>query len=386
MRAVKAALGVVVILIAAAGGLYLTDRIMASQQPATRDTARDSQALPVETVPALMTEFSDSIRAVGSARARRAVDLIPDSSGRIARIAFQSGDQVQAGDLLLQLDSRAEEADLNAAEATLAEARAAFARQERLNQRGNASDASYQTARAALLRAEADRDRARIALDNRSLRAPFSGVIGLTDLVEGQLVDTGTVIAPLDDLSMIEVDFSVPETLLPRVQRGQRIDLRSAAWPDRVFQGRITRIDSRVDAATRSVALRAEIPNDDRALAGGMFLQVELVLDDYRRPAIPERALTVEGARNLVLVAQDGIAQQVEVSPGQQRDGLVEIVSGLQPGARIIVTNLHRVMPGMAVEDVTPQSPPEDPAQSPAENSTENSTGNLADTDGGGQG
>lgn len=352
MRAVKAALGLVVILSAAAGGLYLTDRILARQDPAAQFSQRDDGPLKVETIPVEMTTFSETIRAVGTARARRAVDLIPEASGRIARIAFESGDQVQAGDLLLELDSRAEQADLNAAEATVTEAQAAFARQERLNQSGSASDATYQTARAALLRAEAERDRARVALEDRSLRAPFSGIIGLTDLVEGQIVDTSTAITTLDDLSVIEVDFSVPETMLPRLKHGQRIDLTSAAWPGRVFQGNITRIDSRVDAATRSIALRADIPNDDRALAGGMFLQVELVLDEHRRPAIPERALTVEGERNLVLVVQDNTARQIEVTTGQQLGGLVEVISGLDPDARIIVTNLHRVMPGMSVEDV----------------------------------
>ena len=365
MRAVKAALGLIVILAAAAGGLYLTDRILARQDPAARLSQRDDGPLKVETIPVEMTTFSDTIRAVGTARARRAVELIPEASGRIARIAFSSGDEVQAGDLLLELDSRAEQADLNAALATVTEAQAAFARQERLNQSGSASDATYQTARAALLRAEAERDRAMVALEDRSLRAPFSGVIGLTDLVEGQLVDTSSVIATLDDLSVIEVDFSVPETMLPRLQRGQRIDLTSAAWPGRVFQGNITRIDSRIDAATRSIALRADIPNDDRALAGGMFLQVELVLDEHRRPAIPERALTVEGERNLVLVVEDDTARQVEIVTGQQLGGLVEVISGLDPDARIIVTNLHRVMPGMSVEEVA-QEPPGDDAATPA--------------------
>ncbi|MBK4218130.1 efflux RND transporter periplasmic adaptor subunit [Paracoccus caeni] len=353
MRAVKAALGLVVVLAAAVGGLYLSDRLLAAPEAGiARPAAADHAPLRVETVPVEMVDFSDSIRAVGTARARHAVDLVPDTGGRIARITFEPGDEVAANDVLLQLDDRAEQADLNAAEATLAEAEAAFARQEQLNRSGSASDAAYQTARAARLRAEAERDRAMVALEDRSLRAPFAGVVGLTDLVEGQLIDATTKVATLDDLSVIEVDFSVPETLLPRLKRGQRIDLTSSAWPGRVFQGHISRIDSRVDAATRSVALRADIPNDDRALAGGMFLQVELVLDEYRRPAIPERALSVEGERNLVMVANGGTAEQVDIAVGQQAGDLVEVISGLDADARIIVTNLHRLAPGMAVEAV----------------------------------
>ena len=351
MRVVKTVLGLVVILAAAGGGLYLTERLLAASEP-TEAAQSAAAPLRVETITPELVTFADAVTAVGTARARQAVDLLPDSSGRITRIAFRPGDRVEAGAVLLELDDRAEQADLKAADATLAEAVAAFDRQQSLNRTGSASDAAFQTARAALLRAEAERDRAGIALENRSLRAPFGGVVGLTDLVEGQLIDTATPIATLDDLSVIEVDFSVPETLLPRLQRGQRVELTSAAWPGRVFGGEISRIDSRVDATTRSLALRAEIANDDRALAGGMFLQVRLVLDERQRPAIPENAQTVEGDRVLVMVAEGGTARQVEIVTGQQQDGLVEVVSGLAPSARIIVTNLHRLSDGTVIEAV----------------------------------
>ncbi len=351
MRAVKAVLGLVVILAAAGGGLYLTERLLAASEPAEAAQGA-AAALRVETVTPELVTFADAVTAVGTARARQAVDLLPHSSGRITRIAFRPGDRVEAGAVLLELDDRAEQADLKAADATLAEAVAAFDRQQSLNRTGSASDAAFQTARAALLRAEAERDRALIALEDRSLRAPFEGVVGLTDLVEGQLIDTATPIATLDDLLVIEVDFSVPETLLPRLQPGQRVELTSAAWPGRVFGGEISRIDSRVDATTRSLALRAEIANDDRALAGGMFLQVRLVLDERQRPAIPENAQTVEGDRVLVMVADGGTARQVEIVTGQQQDGLIEVVSGLAPSSRIIVTNLHRLSDGTVIEAV----------------------------------
>lgn len=351
MRAVKAALGLVVILSAGAGGLYLTERLLAASGPV--ETVQGGNApLRVETIAPEVVTFADAVTAVGTARARQAVDLVAESGGRISRIAFEPGDRVEAGAVLVELDNRAAEADLKAAEATLAEAQAAFDRQQSLNRTGSASDAAYQTARAALLRAEAERDRALVALEDRSLRAPFAGIIGLSDLVEGQVIDTATPIATLDDLSVIEVDFSVPETLLPRLKRGQRVDLTSAAWPGRQFQGTISRIDSRVDAATRSLALRAEIANGDRALAGGMFLQVRLVLAERQRPAIPENALTVEGDRVLVMLADGDTARQVAITTGQQQDGLVEVVSGLPPSARVIVTNLHRVSDGSAIEAV----------------------------------
>lgn len=352
MRVLNALAGLVVLAASAAGGLYLTDRILAASDPQAEDRGNNSAAIRVETISPQIATFQDSVRAVGTARARHAIEITPEADGRIDEITFQPGAQLAADAVLIRLDDRAAQADLKAAEATLAEAEAAFQRQEQLNRSGSSSDAAFQTARAALLRAEAERDRAQIALEDRTIRAPFPGVVGLTDLVEGQMIDTGTVIATLDDLEVIEVDFSVPETLLPQLRVGQRVALTSSAWPDRVFDGRISRIDTRVDAATRSIALRAEVPNDDRAIAGGMFMQAELVLAERQSVAVPERAITVSGDRNLVLVAQDGVARQVQVRIGRQHGDLIEILDGLSTDARIIMTNLHRVQPGMTVDPV----------------------------------
>lgn len=356
MPLLKAAFGLVVVAGAAAAGLYLTDHLMAAQQ-SPRVQSAANQPLAVQTISLRTARFSDSVQAVGTARARKAVILVPEAGGRIAGIHVVTGAQVAQGDVLLELDDRAERADLKAAEATLAETQTAFGRQEQLNNSGSSSDAAFQTARAALLRAEAERDRATAMLENRSLRAPFAGVVGLTDLVEGQMVDVTTDITTLDDLDIIQVDFGVSESLLPRLKVGQRVDLTTAAWPDRVFQGKLERIDTRVDAATRSIALRATVANDDRALTGGMFLQARLTLSERQRPAIPEAALRVEGDQTLVLLAVDGTAREVQVTTGQQRDGLVEIMSDIDPDAAVIVTNLHKVEPGMAVA-ATPQDTP----------------------------
>ncbi|MDP5307408.1 efflux RND transporter periplasmic adaptor subunit [Paracoccus spongiarum] len=353
VRAIRAISGLIVILIAAAGGLHVTDRLMAaSDAGAESRRGTEAAALPVETVPVEMLTFVEVLRAVGTARAARAVELMPDASGRIDTIAFRPGDRVAEGAVLLTLDDRIQQADLKASEATRAEAQAAFDRQEQLRRSGSASTAAYETARATLLRAEAEHDRARAALEDRQVRAPFAGVVGLSDLVEGQLIETSTRIATLDDLSALEIAFSLSETVLPRLRLGQRVELTSAAWPGRIFTGEISGIDTRVDPGTRSVALRARMPNADGALAGGMFLQVQLVLDERRQPAVPERALSVDGDRTLVMLADGGVAREAEIVTGQQQDGLIEVRSGLPPSARVIVSNLHRLSAGMAIEAV----------------------------------
>lgn len=364
MQALKVIFGLMVILAAAAGGLYVTDRLMAAPNAEGPGRQETSDPLQVETISVVTETFRDTVRAVGTARAQNALDIVAETGGRIVDIGFRPGQNVSKGDVLLTLDDRAEQADLKAAEATLAEAETAFSRQEQLNRTGSASDAAYQSAKAALLRAEAELDHARASLDDRRVRAPFAGIVGLTDLVEGQMIDATTAITTLDDPSVLEVDFSVPETLLSRLKPGLRIEVTSAAWPDRVFEGEVSRIDTRVDPATRSIALRGAIPNEDRALTGGMFLQVELVLADRRQLAIPERVLSVEGDRSLVLVARNGVAEQAEIAVGQQLDGMVEVVSGLTENAQIIVTNLHRVAPGMPIEAIEAEQGADIPASS----------------------
>ena len=356
-----------IVAIAGYGGLMLSERWLTATGEAMV-TPPDAAALRVDTVPVTMATFSETVRAVGTTRAIRAVRLTPQASGRIVQIGFTPGSAVAKGDLLLQLDDRAEQANLKASEATLAEARSSFDRQERLHRAGSASDAAYQSARATLLRAEAAQELAQVALEDRRIIAPFDGVIGLTDLVEGEWIDSNISVATLDDLSVIELSFRVPETLLPRLRLGQRVDLTTAAWPDRVFQARLSGIDSRIEAQSRSVALRAIIDNADRALAGGMFMLVELVLEEHQRPTIPERALSVDGPREMVMLADDGIARQIEIATGQTRAGLVEVLSGLDdPGsgpdaspAQIIVSNLQRVREGMAI-DATPLPLPDMP-------------------------
>lgn len=356
MRALRAAVGAIVIVAAAAGGLYVTQVLLAAPKSDVARNGGDQGVLEVGTVPVQVAEFADSIQAVGTARARNAIDLSIDASGRIERLNFAPGQKVRKGDLLLALESDAEEAAVKAAEATLAEAEAAFERQERLNNSGNASDAAYQTARAVLLRAQAEHQLAEIAVEERKLNAPFDGVIGLTDLVVGQQVDPSTMIATLDDLSVIEVDFSVSELVLPRLKIGQGVDVSSPSWPDRVFSGQISQIDSRIESTTRSIALRADIPNEDGALTGGMFLEVELVLAEHEQIAVPEKLLIFEGEKVFVMLARDGVVEKTEIQTGLQSDGLVEVVAGLQDDARVISTNLHRITPGLKIQD-NPEAP-----------------------------
>lgn len=348
MKSIRILLGLVLLAAAAVGGFEFAGRMLAATPPSSGGQ-RGGGAVVVETQPAEVLTFLESVEAIGTTLALQSVTLRPSASGRVADVAFSAGERVETGDVILRLDDAAARAALASAEATVAEAQAAYDRQSRLEQLGSAAEATLQSARAALLRAEAERDMAINELDDRVLKAPFGGVVGLSDISLGELVDSSTVITTLDNLSVVEVAFSVPERFMARLAKGQQVQLQSPAYPDETFTGTIRAMDTRVDQATRSIALRAEVPNDNRRLTAGMFMRVSLVLDQREACAVPERALTVAGAQSFIHVVQDGVARRIEVTIGSQQGDMIEVSGDLPDNPQVIVTNLHRLGDGVAV-------------------------------------
>lgn len=349
MKTLRILFGLILLGAAAIGGFHYTGDMLAANTPATSSRGGGGavavQALPVETL-----TFAETVEAVGTTLARQSVTLRPSAAGRVTEVAFATGDHVSTGDILVRLDDAAARASLASAEATVSEAEAAFNRQQQLEQRGSAAEATLQAARAALLRAEAERDMAINELEDRVLRAPFDGLVGLTDLARGQLIDSSTEVTTLDDLSVVEVAFNVPERFIARLARGQTVTLSTPAYPDREFTATIKAIDTRVDQTTRSIALRAEVPNDEGRFTAGMFMRVSLVLDQRQAPAVPERALSVAGAMSYVHVIEDGSARRIAVTVGSQQGEMIEVSGELVAGTPVIVSNLHRVGDGTEVE------------------------------------
>jgi membrane fusion protein (multidrug efflux system) len=353
MRLFRVLLGTGLVAAAALMGFQMTGAYLAAST-GDKSGAVQVQAdpIPVLTEPAQEMSFADSVEAVGTSRAHRAVVLFSQANGRIDHIAFSGGEKVSKGAVILTLENGAEQAALKSAAATLTEARASFERQQRLQSSGSTSEATLEAARAGLLRAEAESDMAAVALDDLILRAPFDGVLGMLDLSPGQLIKTTDELTTLDDLSRIEVDFRIPERHMARVALGLKVQLTSAAWPGRIFEGEISAIDTRVDPDTRSIGLRALIDNSDGALAPGMFIEVTLVLSNRDAIAVPERALTVSGDRSYINVIRDGHAVQLDIVPGQSLNGLIEVAGGdLTPGTPVIVSNLQRLRDGVPVRD-----------------------------------
>ncbi|APX24510.1 membrane fusion protein, multidrug efflux system [Salipiger profundus] len=349
MRALRVLIGLLLLAGAGFGGfVYTSDMLAATQDSGGGRPERGP--LQVRTEAAQTMRFAETVEAVGTARARESVMLHPPAAGRVTEVAIDPGARVSEGDVLLRLDDAEARARLTATEATLTQTRAAHDRLQALSRSGSVTEANLEAARADMMRAEAEHALAETALRDRTLTAPFAGVVGFTDVARGELVDTATEVTTLDDLSVIDVAFSVPERYLSRLARGQLVELTSAAWPDRRFIGEISAIDTRVDETTRAIAMRARVPNDDRALTAGMFLRAALVLDERQATAVPERALSVAGDDSYIHIAEAGTARRVSVTTGRMAAGMIEVSGPVQPGDAVIVTNLANVSDGADVE------------------------------------
>lgn len=322
--------------------------------PSAAGAAGQPAAGPAVVVaPATQLSFPLTVQALGNARANESVEIRPRISQVITAIRFTEGQEVAAGQVLVELENAEAVADL-------AEARAALVDAESKHERGVELFKLELTSEAELeqLEARRDADRAALAaaqarLDETVVRAPFAGRVGLRRISLGTLVGPGNVITTLDDTDPVKLDFDVPETALSRVAVGLAVAARSAAWPDSVFRGRVSAVDTRVDRVSRSVTVRALVPNPHGLLRPGMFLTVDLLREDVAALMIPEQALVPEQSRQFVLVVgTDGLVAKRQVELGRRRPGQVEIVGGLEAGELVVVEGTQQARPGEPVNVV----------------------------------
>jgi membrane fusion protein, multidrug efflux system len=294
--------------------------------------------------------WRDSIEALGTARANESVTITAKVTETVARVNFRDGDLAEAGQVLVDLTGQAEVAQLEEARAALKEAQQQLDRQQGLVEAGTIARSQLDTQVAARDSARARMDAIRARLADRVITAPFDGVLGFRQVSPGTLVTPGTAIATLDDISLIKLDFSVPETFFGALAAGQEISARSAAWPGEAFDGIVRTVGSRIDPVTRTVQVRAEIPNPDRKLRPGMLLTVQLYRPERQALVIPELALMQVGSTAFVYrVDGTGTVQQVTVRPGARRRGEVEVLEGLAAGERIVLEGMVKVRPGAKV-------------------------------------
>jgi membrane fusion protein (multidrug efflux system) len=291
------------------------------------------------------------VQAPGTARANESVDIRPQISETITAIHFVGGEHVEAGKVLVELQDTEARAAVAAAKATLLESQSQASRAQELF-KTKAVSASVLDQRVA----QRDADRAALdAAESRfaetKIRAPFAGHVGLRRVSLGTLVTPTTIITTLDDTDTIKLDFDVPETALSLLSGGLPVIARSAAWPDRPFEGNVASIDTRIDPVSRTLTVRALIPNPDAMLRPGMFLAVELRREDVAALMIPEQALVPEQSRQYVWVVGPGdMIEKREVKTGRRRPGQVEILDGLAEGERVVAEGTQKVQAGDSVQ------------------------------------
>lgn len=320
------------------------------------DNARGQPPATVTTTQLQPVRWSDELSALGTAKARESVDITASVTQTVASVDFDSGQFVKRGQGLVTLTQGQQSASVAEAQASLRDAEQLYERNRRLADQQLIARSELETQRTGLEAARARVAAQRATVADRVIRAPFDGVLGLRLVSAGTLVTPGTPITTLDDVSLIKLDFTFPESALSQLAVGQRVSARSDAWVDTIFEGTIATIDSRVDPATRAVMVRAEIPNPDGKLRPGMLLDVGVERAARETLAIPELALQQSGANASVFRVEAGNkVKQVPVKIGARRRGEVEIVSGLKAGDRIVVDGTVKLRDGSAIQDVTSQ-------------------------------
>ena len=313
-----------------------------------------AQAAPivVETHTVQTRALADDVSAVGSLVSNESVVLRPEVSGRIETIRFRDGETVRRGAVLVELDSAVERAELQQARANLTLAESNFRRTQDLFGRKFVSQSSLDDARAKLEVARAGLALAQARLARMQVRAPFDGVVGIRSVSPGDFVKDGDALINLEDIATLKLDFRLPELYLDRVRPGQALELSSDVLPGEVHSATVEAIDPLVDAQGRAVRLRASLVNPEMRLRPGVFARVRLILAERAEvPVVPEAALVpAPGNTQFVYRVEDGTVQRVNVTTGQRRDAMVEVVDGLAPGAVVVTAGQLKLRDGAAVK------------------------------------
>lgn len=313
----------------------------------------------VVTVPARQQAVEETIEAVGTLAANERVDIKSEADGTIEAIHFDEGQQVEAKQVLVELDQAKLRAALAEAQANLTMAQAARQRYAALLGTRAVSQQEADQAQATWAATQAVVERLTAELEDATIRAPFAGMTGARLLSIGQFVSKGTNITTLIDSDPMKLEFHIPERFLGQIQPQQAVKLQTAAYPQRPFSGEVYFIDPQVDTATRTVLLKARVPNPKGLLRQGMFAQVELIVRVKEQAiVIPDTALLHQGDLTFVYaIDAEQKAQMRPVKIGARLVNVVEVVEGLQAGEPVVAEGHQKLHPGVKVAPRQPQAP-----------------------------
>ena len=305
------------------------------QWPETiKEVKKYQRIIPVKITSAQLAEFKDSIEAIGTARANEQVLITSKSSDYVEKIYFNDGQLVKKGDVIVRLNNQEELAKISELEANLSESTNQLIRfQELFNSKATSKSlVDQQEAKTKAISAQLQS--ARTKLNDLSIKAPFDGVLGFREVSLGAFINIGSVITSLDDLSLIKVDFTLPERFLPTIKVGQAITAYHSAYTEQPFVGNISSIDTRINHVTRTLKVRAEIPNEKAILRPGMLLKIEVVRHVDMLLQLPESAIIPIEDKHFVYVVNDDntdvqTASRTRVITGRRLPGVVEVIAGI---------------------------------------------------------
>ena len=339
---------VIILILALAGGAYWytrQDSATAAGQPAARSvivTAWQVRAEP----------FQSRVNALGTLRAWESVDITSSVSETVVELHFEDGQRVAAGDLLVTMQQEEEQASLREQQELLREQEREVKRLENLARSNQVAQTDLDQRRTLAAIARNRIEQMKALIEDRTIRAPFSGVLGLRQVSPGALVAPGDRITTLDDVSRMRLDFTVPAPFLRFLQVGQSVEASTAAYEE-PFTGVLAAVDSRVDPVNRSVTARATFDNANGKMKPGLLMHV-VVLGDIRQALlVPEEVLTSRASEHYVWLIEEGTARRADVEIGDRRPGWVEIVNGLQAGDTIVHDGISRLRGNSANISIT---------------------------------
>jgi len=320
-------------------------------------------AIPPETVSGgevRQETWETLLPAVGSVTAVQGVELRAELAGTVRDIAFDSGGTAAKGQVLVRLDTSSEEAQLRAAEAQAELARLNLVRSRELRAQGFVSQSDFDNNEAAVHQTEGAADAIRATIGKKTIRAPFSGRLGIRSVNLGQYVDAGTAIVSLHSLDPVYVDFSLPEQQLSRLQKAMPVRVVTDATADRVFNGKVTALNPEVDASTRNIKVQATVANPSGELRPGMFARVELLLPQASPVlVIPATSVLHAPYGDSVFVVSDvkdeksgAMVKQVQMTTvrlGETRGDFVAVTDGLKAGQTIATSGVFKLRNGSHV-------------------------------------
>ena len=347
---------VALLMVAAVAGWYFT-RDAGGPAGGARGPGGRGEAPVVAIAPARHETLVDTVEALGTALANESVTLTAKVTDTVRRVNFEDGDYVEAGSVLIELTNQEEEALLAEARANLEDAETQLRRLVEISAAGLAPASDLDMARSRAAASEARLNTVVARLRDRLIQAPFSGVLGFRQVSPGTLLTPNTPITTLDDISIIKLDFTVPEVYLGAIRPGAQVFAHSAGFVDRSFEGTVRTVGSRVDPVTRAVTVRAHIANDAGDLRPGMLLTVRVVMAERDVLVVDEGAVfELSDQAYVYTVDADLVAHQRPIGIGERRFGRVEVTSGLDEGEQVVVEGTIKLREGVKVLLADPDS------------------------------